>query len=54
MTVFTGFGGKAGGRFVFDETIETTAYRRDLVRLEDTMTILRLEDAVPIVRLENG
>ena len=54
MPVYRGSGGNAGGKFVFDDTIETTAYRRDLVRLEDTMTIVRLEDGVPIVRLENG
>jgi hypothetical protein len=52
--VSVGFGGKAGGKFVDDKTIETTAYRRDLMRLEDSMTIVRLEDGVPIVRLENG
>lgn len=53
-----GSGGNAGGKFLFEaaggETIETTAYRRDIVRLEDTISIVRLEDGVPIVRLENG
>jgi hypothetical protein len=53
-SVSLGFGGKAGGHFVDDKTIETTAYRRDLIRLDDTISIVRLEDWVPIVRLENG
>lgn len=52
--VYIGTGGRSGGKFVFDSTLTTTAYRRDLIRLEDSMSIIRLEDGIEIVRLENG